>query len=381
MGAGNRAPQTTAAFDELIALLGEVRDGYVLSSERFDDDLDVVEGYRYVLQLLSEGSELFAEADPERPRFSSIVWPARKFLGDNPDALYQQAIIRGDRAYRVTGRVDQQCYVSFTVHGPDPAGGINGPVLADINDRDLTIDAAGNYELILSPDDKPEGSKTNWVKLAPTARCVFVRNYYLHERSAQTDPDVAVRIHIEPVVDPGPPPPLDDATFAQRLRDANAFVRATTTGMRVFGTPSPTPVPFVSNEPNSVGRPWSFRASEIDAAGAVDIYYSSGTFDLGPDDALVMEGTLPEGAFTNVMLWNVHMQTLEYVHRRCSLNAAQMQLGPDRSYRIVISEKDPGVPNWLDTGGHRRGTIFWRFLLPESQPDHPQCKVVKVDEL
>jgi hypothetical protein len=219
------------------------------------------------------------------------------------------------------------------------------------------------------------------VKLAPTSRCVFVRNYYLHERSAQTDPDIAIRIHIEPVVDPGPPPPLDDATFAARLRDANAFLRSTTTGMRVFGTPSPTPVPFVSNVPNSVGRPWSFRASEIDAAGAVDIYYSSGTFDLGPDEALVMEGTLPEGAFTNVMLWNVHMQTLEYVHRRCSLNAAQMVLGPDRSYRIVISEKDPGVPNWIDTGGHRRGTIFWRFLLPESQPDHPRCEVVKVDEV
>jgi hypothetical protein len=376
-----RAPETTAAFDELIALLGEVRDNYVRSAERFGDELDVVEGYRYVLQLLSEGSELFAEADTERPRFSSIVWPARKFLGDNPDALYQQALIRGDRAYRVTGRVDQQCYVSFTVHGPDPAGGINGPVLADINDRDLAMDAAGNYELILSPDDKPAGSNANWVKLAPTARCVFVRNYYLHERSAQTDPDVSIRIHIEPLDDPGPPPPLADATFAARLRDANAFLRSTTTGMRVFGTPSPTPVPFVSNEPNSVGRPWSFRASEIDAAGAVDIYYSSGTFDLGPDEALVMEGTLPEGTFTNVMLWNVHMQTLEYVHRRCSLNAAQMELGPDRSYRIVISEKDPGVANWIDTGGHRRGTIFWRFLLPESQPDHPRCKVVKIDEV
>jgi hypothetical protein len=92
--------------------------------------------------------------------------------------------------------------------------------------------------------------------------------------------------------------------------------------MRRFGEPSP--VPFVADEPNAVGTPWSFRASNIDAAGAVDIYYSSGTFDLGPDDALVMEGTLPEGVFTNVMLWNVHMQTLEYLNRRCSLNAAQM---------------------------------------------------------
>jgi len=30
----------------------------------------------------------------------------------------------------------------------------------------------------------------------------------------------------------------------------------------------------------------------------------------------------------------------------------------------VIAHEDPGVPNWLDTGGHREGTIFWRYLLP-----------------
>ena len=379
--AGERAPESTAAFDELIALLGDIRDDYLRSAERFHDELEVVEGFRYVTQLLSEASELMVEADPERPRFSSIVTPARKFLGDNPDSLYQQAVIRGDRAYRITGRRDEQSYISFTVHGPDPAGGINGPVLADINDRDLHIDPDGRYELILSPDEKPAGSDTDWVQIAPSARVVLVRNYYLRERSAQTDPDISVRIHIEPLEDPGPPPPLDDHTLAARLRDANAFLRATTVGMRVFGTPNPTPVPFVSNVPNSVGMPWSFRSSKIDAAGAVDIYYSSGPFDLGPDDALVMEGTLPEGAFTNVMLWNVHMQTLEYVHRRASLNAAQMKLGADRSYRIVISEKDPRIDNWIDTGGHRRGTIFWRFLLPEGQPEQPRCTVVDVREI
>jgi hypothetical protein len=377
----NRAPETTAAFDELISLLGEIRDSYVLSAERFDQDLDVVEGFRYVTQLLSEASELMTEADPDRPRFSSIVSPARKFLGDNPDSIYQQAVIRDDRAYRITGRRDGQTYISFTVHGRDPAGGINGPVLADINDRDLDIEPDGTFELVLGPDARPDGSTNNWVQLKPGARFVFVRNYYLRDRSAQTDPDVTVRVHIEPLDDPGAPPPLDDRTFAARLRDANAFLRATTLGMRVFGTPNPVPVPFVSNEPNSVGTPWSFRSSNIDAAGAVDIYYSSGTFDLAPDEALIMEGILPEGAFTNVMLWNVHMQTLEYVHRRCSLNAAQMELGPDRSYRIVISATDPGVANWLDTGGHRHGTIFWRFLLPETEPDHPRCKVVKITDV
>jgi hypothetical protein len=370
------APQSTAAFDELLALLGVVRDQYVRSAERFDDEIDVIEGYRYVTELLSEASELFFEGDPERPRFSSIAHPARKFLGDNPDALYQQAVIRGDRSYRITGRRTGQDYISFTIHGPDPAGGINGPVLADRNDRDFTIDADGRYEIILSPEEH----QGNWIKLEPDARIVIVRNYFLRERSVQLDPDVAINIAIEPLDDPGPPPPLDDATFAQRLRDGAAFVRATTLGMRVFGLRSPTPVPFVSDEPNTVGTPWSFRSSEVDAAGAVDIYYSSGTFDLGPDEALVMEGTLPDCLFANVMLWNVQMQTLEYRHRRCSLNAAQIESGADGGYRIVVSARDPGVPNWIDTGGHRHGTIFWRFLLPSGQPETPRCRVVPIEE-
>ena len=67
------APQSTEAFNQLIRLLADVRDDYVLSPERKPDELDAVEGFRYVFHLLSEGTELFLEGDPERPRFSSIV--------------------------------------------------------------------------------------------------------------------------------------------------------------------------------------------------------------------------------------------------------------------------------------------------------------------
>ncbi len=369
------APLTTEAFNQLIDLLGEIRDEYVLSPARFTDELDVVEGFRYVTQLLSEGAELFAEGDAERPRFSNIVSPARKFLGDNADAIYQQAVIRGDRSYRITGRRDEQTYISFTVHGADPAGGINGKVLADRNDRDLVVADDGTFEIVLSPVEHPG----NWIPLDPAARLVLVRNYYLRERSAQTDPTIAVQIAIEPLEDPGPPAPLDDATFAARLRAATDFVRSTTLSLRVFGASGT--VPFRSNTPNSVGTPWSFRNADVDAAGAVDIYYSTGSFDLGPDDALVMEGTLPPCVFANVTLWNVHMQTLDFVNQRCSLNSAQIQTDADRRFRIVIADRDPGVPNWISTQGHRRGDIFWRFLLPETQPATPTCTVVAADSL
>jgi hypothetical protein len=369
------APQSAAAFSELVDALAEARDRYVLDPSRAPDELDALDGFRYLLHLVSEASELFVEGDPERPRFTSIVSPSRKFLGDNPDAIYHQALIRGDRAYRVTGRRAHEAYISFTIHAPDPAGGINGPILADLNDRSFTVAPDGRFELVLGGPER-EG---NWVPLDPSARIVLVRSYFLQDPSIRNDPSAHVELAIEALDAPGPAPVMDDATLAQRLRDATAFLRATTTGMRVFGEPSA--VPFVANEPNDVGTPWSFRNADVDAAGAVDIFYSSGNWDLGPDQAMLMEGTLPKCDFVNVMLWNVHMQTLEYCTRTSSVNGEQIVLRDDGTYRVVVAGRDPGVPNWLDTGGHRHGTIFWRFLLPAEDPERPRCRVVDVDEV
>jgi hypothetical protein len=371
----NYAPRTTAAFDELIAALQEIRDDYVNSSDRFDDPIDVLEGYRYVGQLLSIASELFFEADPEYPRFASIVSPARKLQGDNPDAIYQYARVRGDRRYRIQGTIDLECYTSFTVHGKAPDGALAGPLLADVNDRAFEVGPDGSYEITLSAD-KPEG---NWIELHPDAHCVLVRSYFELETSAQNDADVAVRIDIRCLDAAGPPPPLSDESLAARMGEGIALLRQATLGQALPG--HGPKVPFVSEVPNEVATPYSFRDSGLPVPGAADIVYSMGSWDLGPDEALVMTGTLPLGAFANVMLWNKHMQTLEYRNRTSSVNGAQLTLGEGRSYRIVISEKDPSVGDWLDTGGHAKGTIFWRFLLPEEDPPKPECTVVQVDQI
>jgi len=34
----------------------------------------------------------------------------------------------------------------------------------------------------------------------------------------------------------------------------------------------------------------------------------------------------------------------------------------------VIAHEDPGVPNWLDTAGHERGTLIARFVMAEAAP-------------
>lgn len=368
----NRAPATTAAFDDLIAALGEIRDQYALNEQRFTDPIEVAEAYRYTLQMLAAASELFCEADPSHPRFASIVSPARKLQGDNPDAIYHFARVSGAGSYRITGNRRDACYISFTIHGAAADGAMAGPLLGDRNDRSLAFAPDGSYELILSASEHPG----NWMALDPAAHSVVVRHYYELDPSVQNDCGVGAEIDIRPLVSGTVAPPLSDAVFAARLSEAVAFLRQATVGQRVFATPSG--VPFVSDEPNVVPVPFSFRDSGLPVPGAADIWYSMGRWSLGPDEALVMTGRLPVAAFVNVMLWNAHMQTLEYRYRRCSLNQTQLQLDADGSFRIVVAHRDPGPehPNWLDTEGHERGSIFWRFLLPEHDPTPISTEVI-----
>ena len=172
-----------------------------------------MEGYRYVTEVLSGMSEFFVEGDPDHPRMAPIVSPARKMQGDNPDAIYHFAQIRGDRSYRVFGVRGEESYISFTVHSEAVDGGFNGRVLADINDSQFTFAPDGSYEIVFSAE-KPADPGANWVQLDPDARMLIVRSYFLREQSAQNDPLVAVRIGIETLDDVPPPPPLDDATLA-----------------------------------------------------------------------------------------------------------------------------------------------------------------------
>ena len=75
------------------------------------------------------------------------------------------------------------------------------------------------------------------------------------------------------------------------------------------------------------------------------------------------------------------MASFEYRGQRISLNRKQMKLEPDGSYRIVIAHRDPGVPNWLATEGRPFGTIFWRFQLPQEQPEQPRAQVMPLADV
>jgi hypothetical protein len=53
----------------------------------------------------------------------------------------------------------------------------------------------------------------------------------------------------------------------------------------------------------------------------------------------------------------------------------------DGSFTMVIAERDPGVPNWLDSEGRPFGIVFWRFMLPEGTIETPNAEVVPFDQV
>lgn len=373
------AHRSRRAFNNLLDSLRDAADIYLDPNRGMVHPIDQVEGFEYLFHLLSAGVDLYLlYGDPERPEFVRLNSTNRRWVGDNPDAIYYFARIRDDRSYRIRGKKGDECYLSFTVHGrPDDGrlgfGGVE-PVLADLNDRSLDITPDGSYEIILSPEEHPG----NWIPLQPSANCILTRHYFEREKNAGADPGIHIDLHIEPL-DPPPVRSLtNDEILAKRIADIAAFMRG---GTIELPEPYSIQVPFVSYTPNELPEPYIFRMAEYAAWAAVDIAYAQGQYQLGPDEALIIEGRFPECAFANVVLWNRHVQVFEFRDHPVSLNRKQTVLETDGSYRIVIAHHDPGVPNWLDTIGHPEGTIFWRFLLPEEQPAKPQCTVVKFAEI
>jgi hypothetical protein len=88
--------------------------------------------------------------------------------------------------------------------------------------------------------------------------------------------------------------------------------------------------------------------------------------------------------YQGIQLGSMWYISLDYINHQTSLTADQARADPDGKLRFVISESDPGVANWLERTGHRRGyvQIRWQRLTRELKPDDgPTVEVVPVGDL
>ena len=88
--------------------------------------------------------------------------------------------------------------------------------------------------------------------------------------------------------------------------------------------------------------------------------------------------------YQGIQLGSMWYVSLDYINHQTSLTADQALIDPDRRLRFVISERDPGVANWLELTGRRRGyvQIRWQRLTRELTPEEgPQVTVVPFGEV
>jgi hypothetical protein len=358
-----RELETRAAFHELLDVLRDGDRVFLDGPRAVGDELSALEGYRWLTEVLSVALDCYLWGDPARPELVRIVSPTRKFGGDNADAFYAFAPLDPERTYRVRGRVGDAAYLSLCVYGGPTDGRWSNRIVASIHDRELDLDDAGHFELWLAPE-RPAGA-AHWLRLEPDAVCLVTRDYLLDPTDGRQ-----ATCEIEAVPGAPPPPPLSDADLARRLRCTANFLRDL---MNVC------PIPPLG-EVNAVQEPYR-QAAVTYGWAAPDVVYALGRFELAEDEALVLEGRSPSCAFWNLCLWNPFLQTYDYRYRRVTINGGQTRHEPDGSWRIVVSERDPGHPNWLCTAGHRRGVLWFRWFLADAVPPRPTARVLKASEV
>jgi hypothetical protein len=102
---------------------------------------------------------------------------------------------------------------------------------------------------------------------------------------------------------------------------------------------------------------------------------SAGYFQLADDQALVVTIDPGNAGYFVVPITNDWTITGDYWNQQSTLNSSQAIPNPDGTYTLVISPTDPGVANWISTGGLNQGTISIRFQdLDQNKLNTPTVK-------
>jgi hypothetical protein len=283
--------------------------------------------------------------------------PGSRWGIDNPDTVYRVIPISGDERYVIRGTVGAHRMTEnyFTLWDPNMLS------LDVLNGTTMHVDSDGSFEITVGP----EVVSKNHITTQPTAKELYVRDVLLDW--AKDDPN---SFTVERVGGNGAAWSLDDQ--AQKTADMMAYF-ADFTGKLAHGA--------YKLPPNRFSLGWTADHS----GGLRNQVYVMGRYELADDEALVVDVSDGGAKYFTVPLGNKWGTTLEILDRTGSLNKAQSAPNPDGTYTYVISAQDPGVHNWIDTGGLPEGLLTLRMAeFPEGgarEDLSAQGRVVKLADL
>lgn len=321
------------------------------------------QGVRYMTRYLSAGSILAMElGDPDYPYFDR--WADRSYSWglNNPDTIYAFAAIRDDATYRIYGNRGTCHHLDLQVHAPHFCAAPKYKVVGSVDWRQLHWEEDGSIEIIVSPK-RHEG---NWVESGHGAGSLCVRQYFYDWESERP-----ANLNIERVGASYPPPPESREQIAAQAELLMAW-------MDRAGSFWDTMVRMCLKAPEN-SSPF-LDPGESEWGGLRGLAYGLGNFHCRPDEAVILEVTPPVCHYWSFQLASVYWESLDWWRRKTSINGHEAALDPDGVFRAVIAHDDPGVPNWLDAGGHEVGLLNGRYLLSESLPE-PRMRAVPLGEV
>jgi hypothetical protein len=326
------------------------------------DTLTAAEGLRHLSRLTRLGLMNSVEfSDPDFPVIARYVDEVTKFGCDNPDTLYQRAVLNGARDYRIVGRRGTVDRLSFITAKPGAEG--RSHQVGHIDTTTLEVGPDGLFEITLSRERTPG----NWLAMDPDVRSVSVRQTFLdpaRERPAE--------LRIEPLEAHGAPTPLTLDAIKAKLQAASGFTLYCATLFTNW-------TEGYLAHPNQL--PPADQEACLRAGGDPNIYFYRSFWRLAEDEALIVHiPRIPDCDAWNLQVDNYWQESMDYRHHRSHLNKHTAAPDPDGGVTAVIAHRDPGHPNWLDTAGHRLGHFAMRWIRA-SEPVDPTTRLCKVSDV
>ncbi|HLZ96669.1 MAG TPA: DUF1214 domain-containing protein [Steroidobacteraceae bacterium] len=308
--------------------------------------------YRQLTMNLSLGYFLYFQTDLDHPDWTPFL-NSVFMLQPNPDDTYFNAHVSAAGVYRIVGERGTVKLLTFSL-GQSVMGTSDSPgkSLAYVDIDDLAIGPDGRFEVMLSAE-RPPGHSGNWVHLPAGTDYILFR-----QRSYDWGAERDARLAIERLDTSGG---MTRPTAAQIERDLRALMG---------GFAARLSRRWISYQNTLFQRGLVNTLEMTDFGGAVPVqWYWQGVYQFAADECLILETELPERRkYWNVQLNDELFNAVEFVHRQSSLNGHQARIDPDGKFRAVISLQDPGVHNWLDSGGTLQGVLIGRWYDCDTRP-------------
>ncbi len=304
--------------------------------------------------------------DRAHPMFVPELNLIQNIFQPNADTIYKAALIGKGGSYRMRGERGDVRMMVMAQLGPDTLRtGQHHPAL-DTNDfLGLPLDGDGRFDVVIAPE-RPAGWTGDWFPLHPDCE-----KFMLRIVGCRWGEEREPRFGIDRLDTPAAKGRPTLAELAARFAE----------------------IPFTTA---TCALAFPDKVEKLRDAGTVNILnvvdfsqmsglqrqsYYEGAYDLADDEALITEVAIPDQVgYWSLILTNELYETTDWVNNQSSLNDAQGVVDGDRVFRAVISARDPGVHNWLDTSGYPRGAVQGRWFDTDARPT-PTARVVKLAEV